>query len=363
MEAALCQMVCRRPAQRQLQLPGPPSRHPHGQQGRLDLGGRTRRPRPGRAKNAPSPTNNSIAKSASSPTSSNATASSKGDRVIIYLPMVPEAAVAMLACARIGAVHSVVFGGFSAQSVADRIFDCQAKLVITADGGFRRGSIVPLEKKRGRGAHCSRTPPAGSSPPRSRNVIVLRRARNDIHIQEGRDLWWHRELEYVQADCPGGEAGQRSAAFYTLHQRLDRQAQGHPAHHRRLFAQRQADHPARLRSARRGCLLVYRRCRLGHRPQLRRLWPAGQRRHQLHVRGRAQFSRAGPLLAHRGQVRRDHPLHRPHRHPRLHEMGRAMAGQTRSPFPAPAGHRGRADQPGGLDVVSRSHRPETLSYC
>ena len=70
----------------------------------------------------------------------------KGDRVIIYLPMVPEAAIAMLACARIGAVHSVVFGGFSAQSVADRIFDSQAKLVITADGGFRRGSVVPLKK-------------------------------------------------------------------------------------------------------------------------------------------------------------------------------------------------------------------------
>ena len=70
----------------------------------------------------------------------------KGDRVIIYLPMVPEAAIAMLACARIGAVHSVVFGGFSAQSVADRIQDCQAKMVITADGGFRRGAVVPLKK-------------------------------------------------------------------------------------------------------------------------------------------------------------------------------------------------------------------------
>src|SRR5437773_5488972 len=70
----------------------------------------------------------------------------KGDRVLIYLPMVPEAAIAMLACARIGAVHSVVFGGFSAQSVADRIQDSQAKLVVTADGGFRRGAVVPLKQ-------------------------------------------------------------------------------------------------------------------------------------------------------------------------------------------------------------------------
>src|SRR5204862_325215 len=69
-----------------------------------------------------------------------------GDRVIIYLPMVPEAAIAMLSCTRIGAVHSVVFGGFSAQSVADRIFDSQAKMVITADGGFRRGAVVPLKE-------------------------------------------------------------------------------------------------------------------------------------------------------------------------------------------------------------------------
>src|SRR5204863_6936681 len=70
----------------------------------------------------------------------------KGDRVLIYLPMVPEAAIAMLACTRIGAVHSVVFGGISAQSVADRIQDSQAKMVITADGGFRRGAVVPLKK-------------------------------------------------------------------------------------------------------------------------------------------------------------------------------------------------------------------------
>jgi acetyl-CoA synthetase len=136
----------------------------------------------------------------------------KGDRVIIYLPMVPEAAIAMLACARIGAVHSVVFGGFSAQSVADRIFDCHAKLVITADGGFRRGSIVPLKKnvdealllKDAAGRLLAAT---------VRYVIVLRRARNDIHVQEGRDLWWHRELEYVSADCPAAEMDSEAPLF------------------------------------------------------------------------------------------------------------------------------------------------------
>ncbi len=125
----------------------------------------------------------------------------KGDRAIIYLPMVPEAAIAMLACARIGAIHSVVFGGFSAQSVADRIFDCQAKLVITADGGYRRGSVVPLKKnvdealtlKDSQGNLLAKT---------IEKVIVLRRTGQEIHIEEGRDVWWHRETEYVGADCP-----------------------------------------------------------------------------------------------------------------------------------------------------------------
>ena len=136
----------------------------------------------------------------------------KGDRAIIYLPMVPEAAIAMLACARIGAVHSVVFGGFSAQSVADRIFDCQAKLVITSDGGFRRGAVVPLKKnvddalviKDAQGKLLAKT---------IEKVIVLRRTGSEIHIEEGRDVWWHRELEYVSADCPAEKMDSEAPLF------------------------------------------------------------------------------------------------------------------------------------------------------
>ena len=117
----------------------------------------------------------------------------KGDRIIIYMPLVPEAAIAMLACARIGATHSVVFGGFSAQALIDRIHDCGAKMVITADGGYRRGSVIPLKKNVDEALkQCAGV----------KRVIVLRRANNDIHIEEGRDVWWHRELEYVTADCP-----------------------------------------------------------------------------------------------------------------------------------------------------------------
>ncbi len=117
----------------------------------------------------------------------------KGDRVIIYMPAIPEAAIAMLACARIGAVHSVVFGGFSADSIRDRIADSGATAVITADGGYRRGAIVPLKKN---------VDDALREKTSIKRVIVFRRAGNEIHMEEGRDLWWHRELEYVDANCP-----------------------------------------------------------------------------------------------------------------------------------------------------------------
>ena len=116
----------------------------------------------------------------------------KGDRVIIYMPMCPEAAIAMLSCARIGAVHSVVFGGFSSAAIQDRVNDSQAKLVITADGGYRRGAIVSLKKN---------VDEALKDSAQVERVIVFRRANNDISIKEGRDVWWHREMEYVDAHC------------------------------------------------------------------------------------------------------------------------------------------------------------------
>ncbi len=117
----------------------------------------------------------------------------KGDRVIIYLPNIPEAAIAMLACARIGVVHSVVFGGFSADSIRDRIADSGAIAVVTADGAYRRGGIVQLKKNVDDALRKSTS---------VKRVIVFRRAGNDIHMEEGRDVWWHRELEYVNANCP-----------------------------------------------------------------------------------------------------------------------------------------------------------------
>ena len=117
----------------------------------------------------------------------------KGDRITIYMPMVPEVAIAMLACTRIGAAHSVIFGGFSPESVRDRIHDADSKLVITADGGWRRGTIVPLKKN---------TDEALKECPDVSTVIVLKRTGQPIDMQSGRDIWWDDFVKGVEPKCP-----------------------------------------------------------------------------------------------------------------------------------------------------------------
>ena len=116
-----------------------------------------------------------------------------GDRVMIYMPMVPEAAVAMLACARIGAIHSVIFGGFSAEAVKDRINDCQASIVITADGGYRRGKVVELKKN---------VDAAVGACPTIRHVVVLQRTKSEVIFTPGRDHWWHELVNGLSTECP-----------------------------------------------------------------------------------------------------------------------------------------------------------------
>jgi acetyl-CoA synthetase len=117
----------------------------------------------------------------------------RGDRVNIYLPMIPEAAIAMLACARIGAAHSVVFGGFSSTSLADRINDAEAKVLITADGGYRRGNVFALKPQ---------ADVAVADSPSIEHIVVVRRGGNDVHMEPGRDHWYHELVAAADPVCP-----------------------------------------------------------------------------------------------------------------------------------------------------------------
>jgi len=128
----------------------------------------------------------------------------KGDRVTIYMPMVPEAAVAMLACARIGAVHSVVFGGFSPDALAGRIQDCESTILITADEGVRGGKPVPLK---------ANADAALASCPDCTSCVVVKRTGGDITMQDGRDIWYHEAMADASTDCPPEEMSAEDPLF------------------------------------------------------------------------------------------------------------------------------------------------------
>ncbi len=138
----------------------------------------------------------------------------KGDRVGIYLPLIPECAIAMLACARIGAIHSVVFGGFSPESLRDRMNDAEAKLLITADGGYRRGQVVPLKRNADK---------ALAEAPTVKHCVVVRRLAAGVvddsfsQMQEGRDHWWHRLMEAapIHHEAPAHDAEHPLFILYT----------------------------------------------------------------------------------------------------------------------------------------------------
>ena len=128
----------------------------------------------------------------------------KGDRVTIYMPMIPEAAVAMLACARIGAIHSVVFGGFSPDALAGRIQDCESSVVITADEGVRGGRAVPLK---------ANADIALESCPDCTSCIVVQRTGGNVTMQDGRDVWYHEAMAAASSDCPAEEVNAEDPLF------------------------------------------------------------------------------------------------------------------------------------------------------
>ena len=128
----------------------------------------------------------------------------KGDRVAVYMPMIPELAITLLACARIGAVHSVIFGGFSADSLRDRINDAKATCVVTADGGWRRGQVVYLKKT---------VDDSLEGTPTVENVVVVKRIGSDVEMKVGRDRWWHDLMEGASADCPAAKLDAEDPLF------------------------------------------------------------------------------------------------------------------------------------------------------
>ena len=198
----------------------------------------------------------------------------RGDVVSIYMPLVPELAIAMLACARIGAIHCVIFGGFSAEAIAERNNNASAKVILTADGGWRRGKQLPLKEN---------VNIALQKSPTVEKCVVLRRTGNAVTMTPGRDFWWHELDRGSQRRLPRRAAGQRDAAVHPVYQRLDRQAQGHHAHHGRLQPLRQEDDRVGLRHSRRRHLLVYGRHGLDHGPFLRGLRSVVGRGDGLHL--------------------------------------------------------------------------------
>ena len=141
-----------------------------------------------------------------------------GDRVAIYMGMTPELSIAVLACARVGATHSVIFGGFSAEAIRDRVNDAEAKLIITADGAWRRGQIIDLKKNvdsalRREGTHMGGDEKILGGCPSVQKVLVLKRTNNDVDMWPGRDVWWHDMMAEASADAPAAQLDSEHPLF------------------------------------------------------------------------------------------------------------------------------------------------------
>ena len=164
----------------------------------------------------------------------------KGDRVAIYMGMTPEVAVAMLACTRIGAVHSVIFGGFAPQAIADRILDSDCRVILTQDATWRRGAEIRLKG-------C--VDEALKRCPDVRHAVVLKRTGAEVAMQPGRDLWWHDAMAAAEPTCPPEELNAEDPLFILYTSGNHRQAQGPRSHQRRLRRADLPHHKAGLRSA------------------------------------------------------------------------------------------------------------------
>ncbi len=247
----------------------------------------------------------------------------KGTPVGIYMGMGPGLPVAMLACARLGAPHTVVFGGFSAEALADRLNDMRCEILLTQDEGWRRGQTVPLKEN---------ADEALESCPGIRKVVVGQRTRGEVPMTAGRDLTWSELVEGQPSDA--GVVSLRAdglgrPSLPPVHERDDREAEGDRSHDGGVPGRRGDDPPVRLRpEARHRRLLVRRGHRLGHGAQLHRLRAALQRDDQRPLRGHARLPRQGPLVGHRRALRRHDPVHGADGDPGTHEVGAGARGRS-----------------------------------
>ena len=276
----------------------------------------------------------------------------RGDRVNIYLPMIPEAVVAMLACARIGAPHSVVFGGFSSAALADRINDAEAKVLITADGGYRRGEVFPLKPQ---------ADVAVESTPSITSVIVVRRGENPVDMEEGRDHWYHELMADAEAECPAepmdaeqllyllytsGTTGKPKGIMHTTGGYLTQVAFTH-----KYVFDLHEDTDVYWCTADIGWVTGHSYIVYG---------PLANGATSVIYEGVPEPPRQRPPVGDRREVQGHEVLHGAHRHPDLHEVGRRRARQARPLVAAPARLGRRAHQPGGVDLVLGAHRRRPL---
>ena len=247
----------------------------------------------------------------------------KGDRVCIYMPMIPEAAYAMLACARIGAVHSVVFGGFSPESLKDRILDSDCRAVITADEGVRGGKKISLK---------ANTDKALASCPNVHSCIVVRRTGGEVEWDPARDVWYEELVATQSTDCEPESMDAEDPLFI-------------------LYTSGSTGKPKGVLHTTGGYLL---QAAMTFKYVFDYRDLAG-------IRGRTHLPGRLPLLAGLRQARCQHLLYSAHRDPRPARARRRAGGENLSRQPAPAGNSGRAHQPGGLGVVLQRGRGGPLS--
>ena len=244
----------------------------------------------------------------------------KGDRVNVYLGMVPELPMSLLACARIGAAHSVVFGGFSSDSLRDRINDAEAKVLITADGAWRRGSVVPLKET---------ADAAVADCPSIEKVLVLRRTEHDVPWTDGRDVWWHDLVAGQSTDCPpepmdsedllyllytSGTTAKPKGIMHTTGGYLTQVAFTH-----RTVFDLDSERDVYWCAADVGWVTGHSYIVYG---------PLMNRATSVMYEGTPDFPDKDRLWQIVEEVRRHDPLHRAHRHPHLHEVG---SGVPRAP--------------------------------